>query len=180
MKEIDLLLQKYEAGETSLAEEKLLRELLVKIESEKYDSDKRILETFTQLQSMQMINSSSFDKEFASKIRGGKVIALPRKRTMRLIAFSIAASAVITISFIGLSNDNEAYVVDKGVRYDDMEKAVGCANEAVGEAIAPLKQSMQSLEPISGLDGSLMPTYSDSNTTKVMHFVHDSMINPNY
>jgi hypothetical protein len=41
---------------------------------------------------------------------------------------SVAASIVLAVAFFGLTQQKEAFVIEQGIRYDDMEKAVGCAD----------------------------------------------------
>lgn len=176
MKEMDVLLEKYLAGETSLQEENQLKQLIAQQSDAEYASYKDL---FSGLKGAKQdrILSINFERNLLARFRYTKRKSLGR--VLQYTSFSIAASVLFAVGFFTLSQKNEAYVIEKGVRYDDMEKAVGCADEAINEAIAPLKQSMQSLEPIKGLEGSLTPSYdynltNDSNLKSTV--LHDSMV----
>lgn len=176
MKEKDILLQKYLAGETSLQEENQLKQILTESSDLEYDSYKKAFLGFKGVKQRPVL-STNFERNLLAKLRYSKRRSLGK--VFQYTSLSVAASLLFAIGFFTLTQKNEAYVIEKGVRYDDMEKAVGCADEAINEAIAPLKQSMQSLQPIKGLEGSLTPSYDNSisnDSNLKSDVLHDSMI----
>lgn len=175
MKNIDILLEKYWAGETSLEEESFLRECFQKDNSQAQNPETEIFTSFSMAQKVSF-NSSALEKRITESIRHKN--KHKHRKIYSFTAISMAASMLLVVGLFMLNNKNEAYVVDKGVRYDDMEKAINCADEAMNEAMTPLRQSMQSLQPIKGLEGALIPsTVKDKNNTLVSN--DDSLFDAN-
>jgi len=156
MKEIDILLAKYENCELSLQEEADLKRRLLELPGNEYALYKQLFNAYAELNKND-VTAAHVHNNIVSKLRVHTPIS--KRRIFQYAYLSVAASIVLAVGFFGLTQQKEAFVIEQGVRYDDMEKAVGCADEAVTEAIAPLKSSMQSLQPIKGLEGSLKPSY---------------------
>lgn len=175
MKNMDVLLEKYLAGETDLKEEAKLKQLISEQSDSKYESYKIMFEGFKKTQQRSVLKAD-FERKLLSKLRYYPL--RNKKRFIQWSTISIAASIIFAVGFFTLAQKKEAYVIEQGVRYDDMEKAVECADEAIREAIAPLQQSMQSLEPIKGLEGALTPSFNttpnDSNFKS--NATNDSML----
>jgi len=156
MNEIDVLLEKYENCELSLQEEADLKKRLSELSGNQYTAYKQLFNAYAELNKGDVLDAH-VQQNIVSKLRVHKPIS--KRRIFHYAYLSVAASIVLAVGFFGLTQQKEAFVIEQGVRYDDMEKAVGCADEAITEAIAPLKSSMQSLQPIKGLEGSLQPSY---------------------
>ncbi len=155
MKNKKALVDKFFAGNTNLHEEQMLKKHFSKHTSEPTDAGvSKMLTAYTTL-AQEKVLSNNFDKALMAKIR----VSNPKTRSYvwHWSSLSIAASLLFAVGIFTFSEKKEAYVIEQGVRYDDMEKAVGYADKAINEAIAPLKLSMQSLQPIKGLEGALIP-----------------------
>ncbi len=172
MKKIDSLIEKYLMGETSLQEEALLKDLVDKESDSVYDVYKEMFR-FLEASQREVILKNNFEKRFLSKLRYGNQ---KRRRIYQISSISIAASIFLAVGFFTLTQKKEAFVIEQGVRYDDMEKAVEFADEAINEAIAPLQQSMQSLEPIMGLEGALTPSFTNNDSVIKMSLGGDTML----
>jgi len=176
MKEIEVLLSKYLEGESSLHEEQLLKKLISEQSDSEYASYKDVFQGFNSIQQTRILNIN-FERNLLAKLRYQKRPKL--YRIFQLTSLSVAASVLLAVGFFTLTQKREAFVIEKGVRCDDSEKAVGYANEAISQAIAPLKQSMQSLQPIKGLEGSLTPSFSENianDSNLKVNVNYDSML----
>jgi hypothetical protein len=156
MKNEEELLAKFWNGETDLQEEQELKAFFSKNEKSELSPDSDFFNGIGSLQNIR-VNSAEFDKKIMAQLR--QTITHHRKRVYFYSSISFAATVILAVGIFTFSGKKEAIVIDKGVRYNDMEKAIDCADEAMNDAMAPLKQSMQSLEPIKGLEGSLLPTF---------------------
>ncbi len=155
MKNIDEILNKYWEGESSFTEEDLLRNELTDISSENAIAYTTMKQAFHELKELSIDNQLNAD--FFIHLEKQK-----HKRKIYLHAgFSFAASAAIAIGLFLFSYNKEAVVVENGIKHENMEMAVQYADQAINEALYPLKASMQSLEPIKGLEGSLLPTIKE-------------------
>lgn len=164
MNDIENLLDKYWDGETSLEDERIIKQYLAQQKTEGENPEHILFSGFNAASEVRLSNPS-FDTNLQTAILLSKK-KQNHKRLFHILTYSAAASIILAVGLFNLNQKREAYVVDKGVRYDDMEKAINCADQAMSEAIAPLKQSMQSLQPIKGLEGSLTPSYKEKTLTK--------------
>lgn len=172
MNELENLLDKYLAGETSLHEEARLKFLVAKQTASEYDDLKRMFLDFD-TSKQTVILSKDFEKRLFSKLR---YTNRNKRRLFQLSTISVAATILFAVGFLTFSEQKEAFVIEQGVRCDDMEKAVNYADEAINEAIAPLQKSLQSLEPIVGLDGALSPSFEkDGDSIMEVSYSEDTM-----
>ncbi len=165
------LLSKFWEGETSLEEEKMLKNFFRSVNTDEFPEAQN---TFTALNKAQAIglNSAQFEKEFFARLHYRKQKS--KIRTFYITALSMAASVVFAVFLITQTQQNETFVVEQGVRQNDVEQAYNYADEALNEALMPLRQSMQSLAPIKGLEGSLIPSsYSQKGMMPDSNLIND-------
>jgi hypothetical protein len=160
MKNIEEILEKYFAGETSLAEELFL--------SDYFSADENIPEHLSSYkyifcglkEESQMFIDNSFDDKIMSLIA-------KKQRVHRTFLYSlsgIAATLFLGI-FLFFSHGNKAYVVENGIRNNSEEAANKAAEDALKQVSMPLQKSLQFLEPLSGLKNS-EGTFEDMSKLK--------------
>ncbi|MDR1699214.1 MAG: hypothetical protein LBR75_05265 [Prevotellaceae bacterium] len=160
--EINELLSRFWEGETSLEEEKMLKNFFRTVEADKFPKKQNIFAAFDKAKAIGL-NGAQFEKEFFTRLHYRKQKS--KVRTLYVTALSMVASVAFAVFMITQTQQSEAFVVEQGVRKNDVEQAYNYADKALNEALMPLRQSMQSLAPIKGLEGSLMPSsYSEKNT----------------
>jgi len=163
MNDINKLLDKYWAGETNLEEERIIKQYLSQQQLGANNVEKDLFAGLDAAGKIHLSNPS-FETNLRTTLLHKE--KQNHKRLFHILTYSAAASIILAVGLFNMNQKREAYVVEKGVRYDDMEKAINCADQAMSEAIAPLKQSMQSLQPIKGLEGSLTPSYKKNSLAK--------------
>lgn len=163
MNDIEKLLDKYWAGETNLEEDRIIKQHLSRPQLEGNDVEKNLFASLTAAGNISL-NNPSFETNLRATLQHKE--RQNHKRLFHILTYSAAASIMLAVGLFNMNQKREAYVVEKGVRYDDMEKAINCADQAMSEAVAPLKQSMQSLQPIKGLEGALTPSYKKNSLAK--------------
>jgi hypothetical protein len=163
MNDIEKLLEKYWAGETNLEEDRIIKQHLAQPQEGATDVEKNLFAGLNAAANIRL-NNPSFDTNLRATLQ--HKAKQSHKRLFHILTYSAAASIILAVGLFNMNQKREAYVVEKGIRYDDMEKAINCADQAMSEAIAPLKQSMQSLQPIKGLEGALTPSYKKNSLAK--------------
>ena len=152
--DIEKLLEKYYAGETSLEEEKLLRNSLIsKHTNKQYLSEEKMFELFAQEKQERDIFSA---KQFSQTISPTKRKVFFSKKFL-YFAGSIAACLIVAMGIIHYQNEqkNMAYIIINGKRINDRELATTHINDALQKTSTSINDKLKYLERIEKTEKKL-------------------------
>jgi hypothetical protein len=155
LQEIDKLILKYEKGETSLEEERLLRNFFsgegVPVHLKSY----REMFGFFDDEAGRTV-SADFDEKFLNEIEEGKVIPITKNRgKMTYSLIGIAATIVILIGLFfqfGQNSNNQSLINDT---YNDPQIAYIQARKALMAVSANLNEGVEKLSDVSEFNDGL-------------------------
>ena len=155
LQEIEKLIRKYENGETSLEEERLLREFFSREGVPVHLNGYCEMFGFFDEEAGRTI-SADFDEKFLNEIEKGKVIPITRKRgKMTYSLIGIAATVVILIGLFfqfGQNNDNQPLINDT---YNDPQVAYAQARKALMMVSSNLNEGVGKLSDVSEFNNGL-------------------------
>lgn len=150
MKEIENLIEKYFEGETSLEEEKLLRDFFISNENIPAHLSNYVFIFSAWKEDAHLTLNARFDEKILSQISH-------TQKLHRMFTYSlsgIAATLLLGVFFLFIQ-DNNAYIVENGVRIDDEAVAMEVAAEVLGQVSLPLENSLQFIEPLQSLKSDI-------------------------
>lgn len=164
--QINQLIEKYFEGNTSLKEEKILREYLSQDEYNDWPELKKQFGYFKEAQELSL-NTSRLESRIISSIeefeRQSSPPAKKRSITRYLVAATIAAAIIIAGIFIARSPDNrirDTYT-DPAIAYAETQKALLLVSQKMNQGIKPLNHinrlntGTQQLKNLEKMDKSL-------------------------
>ncbi len=161
LQEIETLIRKYEAGETSLAEEKLLRGFLTGDGVPAHLKSFRDMFFFFDKESGKSLPGESFDEKILNEIEKGKVVLLRQQRNRLFYPVAgIAATVIILIGlFFHFEGSRQPRIIDTysnpQAAYAEARKALlivsANLNEGVGKVanVAEFNDGLKNLNNIS-------------------------------
>ncbi len=154
LQEINKLILKYEKGETSLEEERSLRDFFSGEGVPAHLSSYREMFGFFDDEAGRTV-SADFDEKFFDEIEKGKVIPITRQRGK--VTYSLIGIAATIVILIGLffqfgQNNNQSLINDT---YDDPQVAYIQARKALMAVSANLNEGIGKLSDVSEFNDGL-------------------------
>ncbi len=160
--DIEKLIDKYYKGETSLDEEKLLRDTLPSEEiKDEHTYDQLLFKTFQEEKEEQAPSST---KVFFQTINKPHKFIFSHKRMLYLTSGITACLIfVIGIIFYQLEQKNAAYVMINGVRINDKKLAVELVNENLYRVSTMIDRGLEPLNKAERMEKKLDSILKISN-----------------
>jgi hypothetical protein len=157
-KEIEILLKKYDQGETSLKEEHTLREYFRKNQvPDHLQPWKAMFGYFTEDATAKVSERFEFVPPASEEEKQGKIISIESRRKQRLYALSLAASIVVVVALtlmfsLGVFTSAQPYgtITDPNLAYIETHNALKKVSDKFNLGMAEA-QNIQTLN--KGVDG---------------------------